>query len=770
MRRVLQQHRSLGSVRNVTVAFGGNTSLQDCGRDGYWRVGVPPSGPLDWVSFRLANRIVGNASNAPALEVTIDGPWLVFHEPAVIAWAGARFPLFFEGRRLEAWRPIHVPAGRLMVGSLPKSEAGCRGYLAVRGGFKAPKFLGSVASFPAGAFGGFTGKGEQLKEGDVLELDIVTQDEPRPLSPELIPSFGRVWHVGVVPGPQEAPDFLTPGDAAAFYNTQWKVTSNASKLGVRLQSSVKFEWARPDGGGGGSHPSNLHDNAYGIGSINFTGDHPVILGVDGPSLGGFVCPATIPSSELSKIGQMRPAVDAVRFSKITLDQAVELRHNLEYFVENLRPPPVSAQRPLRPSSVAAFSPVAATLPARATAPAVVYRVVGDRYVLIEYGDTEFDLHNRVRLHHLDQWLQQQRIPGLIDRIPGVRSLLVQYDSQRLHIDDLLATLRAAERELGDTSSSKLPSRLWKLPLAFRDRWTRDAIDRYMVQARSEASYLPDNVDFVARANGLADTESLRQIIFNASYMCLGLGDVYLGAPCAVPVDPRHRLTVPKYNPARTYTPEGAVGIGGTYMCIYPMDSPGGYQLIGRTLPIWNRQVELPNFKNPWLLEMFDQIRYYQVEEDELEHLRTEFKAGRHVVQMEDTVFDMGEYGQLVEKTRAETREFQERQKLATQEQLALDATLMKRQADAASSSKVGGPSAADEELVLEFADRSNSREVGSPLSGLIIKALVPHGSTVKEGEPIFLLNSMKMTGLHMNDSTLLFPLFVCSPQPPNSDH
>ena len=70
-------------------------------------------------------------------------------------------------------------------------------------------------------------------------------------------------------------------------------------------------------------------------------------------------------------------------------------------------------------------------------------------------------------------------------------------------------------------------------------------------------------------------------------MVMGLGDVYLGAPCAVPMDPRHRLVVPKYNPARTSTPEGAVGIGGCYMCVYPMVSPGGYQLVGRTLPIWN---------------------------------------------------------------------------------------------------------------------------------------------------------------------------------------
>ena len=104
------------------------------------------------------------------------------------------------------------------------------------------------------------------------------------------------------------------------------------------------------------------------------------------------------------------------------------------------------------------------------------------------------------------------------------------------------------------------------------------------------------------------------MIYDISFLVLGLGDVYLGAPCAIPIDPRHRLNVPKYNPSRNYTPEGAVGIGGKFMCIYPMESPGGYQLIGRTLQIFNKLD--PNNK-PWLLNMFDQIRFYPVTSKEL---------------------------------------------------------------------------------------------------------------------------------------------------------
>lgn len=103
---------------------------------------------------------------------------------------------------------------------------------------------------------------------------------------------------------------------------------------------------------------------------------------------------------------------------------------------------------------------------------------------------------------------------------------------------------------------------------------------------------------------------VRRIVFEASYLVLGLGDVYLGAPCAVPVNPLHRLVTTKMNPARTFTHEGTVGIGGSYMCIYPMDSPGGYQLVGRTLPIWNTFGRTGPFSasHPWLLEFFDQVR------------------------------------------------------------------------------------------------------------------------------------------------------------------
>ena len=145
-----------------------------------------------------------------------------------------------------------------------------------------------------------------------------------------------------------------------------------------------------------------------------------------------------------------------------------------------------------------------------------------------------------------------------------------------------------EASLADVATLKVPTRVVYLPMAFEDSATLGAVQRYQETVRVSAPWLPNNVDFIQRINGLASREDVRRIVFDASYLIMGLGDVYPGAPCAVPIDPRHRLLTSKYNPARTFTAEGTVGIGGVYMCIYGMDSPGGYQLVGRTLPIWNK--------------------------------------------------------------------------------------------------------------------------------------------------------------------------------------
>ncbi len=139
-------------------------------------------------------------------------------------------------------------------------------------------------------------------------------------------------------GPHGAPDFFTEEDIQTLFAIDWKVHYNSSRSGVRL-IGPKPHWARSDGGEAGLHPSNIHDNAYALGTVDFTGDMPVILGPDGPSLGGFVCPVTIVQAELWKIGQLKPG-DSVRFCRISMEHALAMEKLQDATLRHLRVPKV----------------------------------------------------------------------------------------------------------------------------------------------------------------------------------------------------------------------------------------------------------------------------------------------------------------------------------------------------------------------------------------------------------------------------------------------
>jgi urea carboxylase len=260
-----------------------------------------------------------------------------------------------------------------------------------------------------------------------------------------------------------------------------------------------------------------------------------------------------------------------------------------------------------------------------------------------------DLELRLRIHALLLDLQALALPGVIDLTPGIRSLQVHYDSRRLTQADLLAALIAAEERLGGLDDFEIPSRVVHLPLSWKDPAIYQTIDKYMQAVRDDAPWCPDNIEFIRRVNGLESIDDVQRIVFDARYLVMGLGDVYLGAPVATPVDPRHRLVTTKYNPARTWTPPNVVGIGGAYMCIYGMEGPGGYQLFGRTIQVWNtwRQTEAFTDGKPWLLRFFDQIRFFPVSAEELVEWRRDFPLGRRQIRIEEETFRLSDYRKML---------------------------------------------------------------------------------------------------------------------------
>jgi urea carboxylase len=618
------------------------TTVQDLpGRIGYWAVGVPPSGPMDDLALRLGNRVVGNPDHAAGVEMTLGGVVLRFGRPAVIALTGALLKADLDGKPVAWWKPINVPAGAVLrLGGL--ENGGARTYLSVRGGIAAPLYLGSRSTFTLGGFGGPLGR--ELRAGDELAIgDLTPVAEPSELPKNAIPRHEKVWRIGVLYGPHGAPDFFMPADIREFFAATWSVSPQSNRTGVRL-IGPKPRWARSDGGEAGLHPSNIHDNAYALGAVDFTGDMPVVLGPDGPSLGGFVCPVVVAAAERWKLGQLK-AGDHVRF--------VRLDH--EAAREQAAAPGRVLSTDVRPEQDAVLH----RLKGGAGAPAVCYRRAGDEYLLIEYGPLVLDLGLRMRVHALETHLRALALPGIIDLTAGIRSLQVHYDPAAISESALLKLLTEAEAALPDADHLVVPSRTVHLPLSWDDPATRKAIDIYMRTVRKDAPWCPSNLEFIRRVNGLDSIEDVHRIVFGAEYLVMGLGDVYLGAPVATPVDPRHRLVTTKYNPARTWTPENAVGIGGAYMCVYGMEGPGGYQFVGRTVQMWNSWRATADFAKgtPWLLRQFDRIRFYPVTADELLRLREEFPRGRLKLRIEEGEFSLAKYRRFLADNEREITAF-----------------------------------------------------------------------------------------------------------------
>lgn len=720
---------------------GTQTSVQDYpGRVGYWAIGVPPSGPMDDYSFRLANRLVNNPEDAAGLEITLAGPTLRFNLDTTVALSGAVFESDLDGNPIPWNQSIHVRAGSVLR-IKGVSDAGCRAYLAVAGGITVPEYLGSKSTFALGKFGGHAGRA--LRHGDVLPVARVKEPfGPVLKAPEaLLPSMGNHWDIGVLYGPHAAPDFFSPAFIETFFDASWKVHYNSNRLGIRLLGP-KPEFTRQDGGEAGLHPSNIHDTEYAIGTINFTGDMPVILAKDGPSLGGFVCPVTITKAELWKIGQLRPG-DTVRFIRTTFAEALIAEKRSDAALKGLCAVSEASVGPYIGKQWQAgkdtSDAVLHTIAPSASSPGVVYRQAGDKYLLVEYGPLLLDLEYRLRVHALMEWFSKNPLEGVIELSPGVRSLQVNFDGRVVSLDTLMNTLIRAEAELPEVGTMEVPTRIMRLPLAFDADSTRATIAKYQQSVRANAPWLPSNIEFIRRINGLDAVEEVSSTVFKASYLVLGLGDVYLGAPCGVPVDPRHRLVTTKYNPARTWTTEGEVGIGGVYMCVYGMESPGGYQLVGRTVPVWNTYKATKEFQpnHPWLLRFFDQVRFYPMPEKELLEYRQAFLRGQVSLDISEEIFSVREHREFLKKEEASISAFKTRQ------QTAFDSE-RERWARDGSAEIPPPPEPPPSENEGDITLGPGESLIVSSISGNVWTVPVAVGDQVSSGQKVVVIEAMKM--------------------------
>jgi len=723
--RCLEQlHYRAATVEVLTA--GTQTSVQDYpGRLGYWAVGVPPSGPMDDRALRLGNRLLGNAEGDAALEITLNGPVLKFNSAALAVISGAPLSATLDGEAVPMNTVFAIPGGStLKTGDI--RGAGVRSYLCLRGGIQVPDYLGSKSTFTLGQFGGHAGRA--LRSGDVLHL--VEQESlaaaGAALPATLYTSLGARRTLRVIYGPHGAPEFFTNAYIETFFATDWEVHFNSSRTGIRL-IGPKPVWARESGGEAGLHPSNIHDNPYAVGAVDFTGDMPVILGPDGPSLGGFVCPVTVIEADLWHLGQLK-AGDKVRFAAVDLTTARQLAQARREECATLTAAEIAWQ------------------PAPLTSPIVmscgeqdkrlIARLSGDTHLLLEAGDAELDLVLRFRIHALMQALERAALDGIIDLTPGIRSLQLHFQPEGLPLTTLLEQVRTRWLAVCDSDDLQVPTRTVHLPLSWDDPACRKAIDKYMTTVRRDAPWCPSNLEFIRRINDLTDEQAVWNTVFEASYLVMGLGDVYLGAPVATPLDPRHRLVTTKYNPARTWTAENSVGIGGAYLCVYGMEGPGGYQFVGRTLQMWNRYREVADFDGkPWLLRFFDQLRFYPVSAEELLQIRRDFPLGRYPLRIEHGTLRLADYQQFLKRETESIAAFRDHQQRAFNAE---------RERWIASGQAHFDSQESQPEVTDELPLKTGEQGVESTIAGNLWQIAAQAGSRVRAGEVIMILESMKM--------------------------
>lgn len=419
------------------ISPGSYTTVQDFpGRVGIG-FGIPEGGPMDSLHAQLANCVVGNKPGHELLEITFTGPRIKFHQRAIFALAGAAVETKLDGSPIPMYTRTEAPAGSVLtMGSL---SGGCRAYLAVRGGFPGvPIYLGSKSTSPVVEIGGLQGR--QFVAGDMLEISEAGDFEPFQLPTSMIP----VWDpttVYCLSGPHDSPDIMTAADLEAIYSSEWTVSHQASRIGVRLHGPQP-QWARKTGGEGGSHPSNYLDYPYSMGALNWTGDSSVIFPADAPSLGGFITSHVIPRAELFKVGQMKPG-DKFHFAPITIQAAMDLRRKQTEYLE--------AVSSLVSGGSTLATQLSLTLPTESRATSASTAIIG-RYkeVTIRQAGDSYILVELLQSLQLDVRCRVQAVAEAIDKaaIHGVR-LTTPIGCSRLGpLKQQLAMTDASHRPLG----------------------------------------------------------------------------------------------------------------------------------------------------------------------------------------------------------------------------------------------------------------------------------------------------------------------------------
>ncbi|MDR3295220.1 MAG: allophanate hydrolase subunit 1 [Clostridiales Family XIII bacterium] len=297
---------------------------------------------------------------------------------------------------------------------------------------------------------------------------------------------------------------------------------------------------------------------------------------------------------------------------------------------------------------------------------ILFRQAGDGFMQVEYGyEQRLYVPDSFRMLAVNDLILQKKIGGLIETVPGLRTNMFHFDPEVLSFKTLIQEIKDSELQFKGVESLKVKSRLIRLPIAFEDSETKQAVEKYLNLIRPDAPNCANgyNLEYIALCNGVTTAEA-KELILRTEWFNSGCG-FWPGGGFFWPIDPRCALVVPKYNPPRTWTPEGTVGIGGPCVFTYTTPAGGGYQLFGRTIPTFQFAMKHPQFnESPCLYRNADRVKFFEVSEDEIKDIY------KHVHEKTDYKYQVEE-GEIIVKdyidwlnsdsVKAETETFRKRQ-------------------------------------------------------------------------------------------------------------
>ena len=297
----------------VILDGGPQTTVQDLGRYGQLRYGIPPSGPMDRYAFVLANRLAGNADSAAALECTVLGARFQVHAACALAVTGAEMPVTINGAEAPRWTTLIVKPGDVV--KLGAARVGVRSYVAFSGGLDVPQVMGSRSTYLRGGLGGVEGRA--LRRHDRLTLATAPLPRVRRVAPNAVPDYAAEPEIRVVPGPQA--DRFTPQGIAAFFGGAYEMLPQSDRMGARLRGPRVSH----------THGHDIVSDGTALGSVQVTGDgQPIVLLADRQSTGGYTKLATVCSFDVGRLAQVRPG-RSLRFKAVSVDEAHRLSREYE---------------------------------------------------------------------------------------------------------------------------------------------------------------------------------------------------------------------------------------------------------------------------------------------------------------------------------------------------------------------------------------------------------------------------------------------------------